>query len=457
MKKISLHSCNVLEVNPENRRLWQFQTSDEQLKLGADRTIEIGQPLPPRTVSKDWRSLWQRKLNVALLPADQVFLRVIHLPASDWAETVSMVEFQLEKLSPLPVNQIVWSLEVLPHAAQKQQTVIIAIAARDGIEQFLGRLEGDGFLPDRLELPSLQQLLATRVEQDGVWIFTSVEAGKNLCLVAWWCVGILHQLQLLHLPQSSQAGSMLVEQLTKIAWAGEMEGWLTGPLRCHLVADLATAASWEAALGPWAGAPVTVTEPLGKPALAEFTADRAARDPSKAGLLPAEFPVRYKQQWVDHLWMSGLGALVAAYFVGVAIYFGALQVLNFQHHSLQKRITALSPGYTNAVKLKARAEVLQGQRNLKYAALDSLRVAAELLPPELTLSRFAFAKGRKLTLEGVAPQDQSAQLTEYNAALSKATVRGEVLFTKVEPPRWDARGQQIAWRFTCDLNYQELE
>jgi hypothetical protein len=86
--------------------------------------------------------LFQRKLNVACISPDHVFLRVAHLPASSFEETVSMVEFQLEKLSPLAVAQTVWSLQVVPHSKGNLQTVIVLILARSIVEEFLGRLEG---------------------------------------------------------------------------------------------------------------------------------------------------------------------------------------------------------------------------------------------------------------------------------------------------------------------------
>lgn len=457
MKKSSLHSCNVLETGADRRHLWEFISSDDQLKLNGQQTISAQQPLPLKNVTKDWRSLWQRRLNIAWLPADQVFLRVLHLPAPDPTEVLAMVEFQLEKLSPLPVNQIVWSIEPLPQHAENMQTLVVIIAARSLIEQFLGQLETAGYLPDRLELPSLHQLLVTPGETNGVWIYPSVESGRTQCLVAWWYGGVLQQLQLLHLPATGHQGAVLVEQLTKTAWAGEMEGWLTSPPRCHLVAESATASAWESPLQQWAGAPVTILQPLGKAELAELSANRAAREETKASMLPPEYTVRYQQQWVDRLWMSGLAAVVATYLVGVVIYFGSLQVLKFQHHTLLKHMAGLSDRYTNAMKLKARGEVLQNQLNLKYSALDSLRVASELLPPELTLNLFRFSRGQKLELVGTAPQDQSAQVTEYNAALRKATVNGEILFTKIEPPRVETRGQQVGWRFTCDLNRPEFE
>src|SRR5437870_4498967 len=157
-KMAKVHSCNVLEVGVEARHLWKFDADNGGFALSRQQTSLAGEPLPARTVAKDWRSLWQRKLNVAWLPSEQVFLRVAQFPRSDFNETLAMVELQLEKLSPMPVAQIVWSIHVLPHTEGNLQTVIVMIVARNVVEEFLGQLEGQGYLADRLELSLLDQL-----------------------------------------------------------------------------------------------------------------------------------------------------------------------------------------------------------------------------------------------------------------------------------------------------------
>src|SRR5258708_35536808 len=119
----------------------------------AHRKIGALDPLPTKVVAKDWSTMFQRKLNIAWLPADQVFLRVVHLPASDPQELLSMVELQLEKLSPLPVAQIVWSMEPLPKVAENLQPVIVIMPPRDLVEEFAGKLQSSGYRAVRLEVP----------------------------------------------------------------------------------------------------------------------------------------------------------------------------------------------------------------------------------------------------------------------------------------------------------------
>jgi hypothetical protein len=448
-------------VGTEFRHLWQFGARNGEVNLIADRKIGLQEALPAKVVGKDWSTLFQRKLNIAWLPADQVFLRVVHLPASDLQEARSMAELQLEKLSPMPVAQIVWSMEVLPQSTQGLQTVIVIIAARDKVEEFLGNLEGSGYLVDRLEIPCLHQLLASRTEKDSVSIFPSVQSGRNLCLVAWWCSGTLQQLQLLHLPEGENRIALVIEQLTKTAWAGEVEGWLTAGAPCHLIADAATAPLWEPALTQWSEQPVTISEPLPEEKMGEVAARRAARGESNVNLLPAEFAARYQQQFVDRLWMGGLGAVLGVYLLGVLVYLGALQVLKFQQGRIESQVSAISNEYTNAVRLKERIEVLQNQLHLKYAALDCFRAVAENLPADLTLVSFQFQNGQKVALQGTAPPDQTGQITDYNEDLRRVRVDGQPLFSRVNPPKWVTRtmagGQTLAWDFTCELNRREVE
>ncbi|HTV75497.1 MAG TPA: hypothetical protein VMD57_00755, partial [Candidatus Baltobacteraceae bacterium] len=110
------HCCNILQVAPGANRLWQFDAKGGGYVLGREHGVASGGPLPSRFVAKSWTSLWQPKLNVAWLPPETVFLRVIELPKSNFEETLAMVELQLEKLSPIPVTQIVWTIHILPQA-----------------------------------------------------------------------------------------------------------------------------------------------------------------------------------------------------------------------------------------------------------------------------------------------------------------------------------------------------
>ena len=448
------HSCNVLHVGPDQRRVWQFDARNAAFALNREEAAANGQPLPVALVTKNWRSLWQRKLNVAWLPSESVFLRVAHLPKSSFEETRAMVELQLEKLSPIPVTQVVWSLHVMPQGLDNLQTVVVVLAERKVVEEFLGKLEGQGYLADSLELPVLDQLRATKPDEDAAWIYPAAGGQKNSALVAWWCGGALRNINLIALPDTGDRVASLKAQLGQITWAGELEGWLTGNPSWHLVANDASAAEWETALRQAIDTPVQLSAPLRPVELAALTARRATDVAAQANLLPKEYEKRYQQQFVDRLWLRGLGAVVGLYVAGVIIYGLALLVLSLQTQSVEKKVAGLSNDYTNAMQLEARSEVLKDRQALKFAALDCWRAVADAMPNELTLDGLGFSDGRKLTLNGNAPAGQDRAILDFNDQLRKTKVGDQLLFDpkKAEPPRYSAGpGGGLTWNFSLEL------
>src|ERR1700728_354992 len=94
-------SCNVLQIGVSARHLWSFGAGKNGFNLNQDTLVPVPQPLPVTVVGRDWKTLFQPKLNIAWLPVDQVFMRVVQLPVGPLEVTLAMVELQLEKLSPL--------------------------------------------------------------------------------------------------------------------------------------------------------------------------------------------------------------------------------------------------------------------------------------------------------------------------------------------------------------------
>jgi hypothetical protein len=201
-----------------------------------------------------------------------------------------------------------------------------------------------------------------------------------------------------------------------------------------------------------------VIPPLAPAALAALTAQRVARTEPQANLLPAEFSTRYQQQFVDRLWMRGLGTVIGLYLVGVMIYFAWLQFALMGTSKVEQEVANLGPTYTNALQLKARFDVLKGQQELKYAALDCWKAVAELLPDGVQLEGYSFNEGKRLTLNGTAPADQYKRLTDFDADLRKAVKDGQPLFDRLagEPLTYhNAANNQLSWQCVLELKRGE--
>lgn len=453
-------ACNILQTTPEGRRLWQFATAGSQAQRVADRLHPDSQPLPRTAGQRGWSSLFQNRLNLAWLPAHRVFLRVVHLPPCTADELPGMLELQLEKVAPLPANQVVWTYENLTAPGASEQTILLVIAEQHAVEQYLGTLERAGFLPDRLEIPLLHHLAGLSLDEDCTRLFLDTEDNHLLCLAAWCYGGRLQQVNLLHLPADESGPRLLLEALRHNAWAGEIEGWLIREPRWLLVADPTISPSWEAALRGWCPENCSTQAGPSRAELAQVAARRHIRGETRANLLPADYASRYRQLFIDRLWMQGLAGILAVYLACLAVYFAGARYQAFRTDQLRKDIAQLAPGYTNALSLRERVRLLQEQASLKYAALDSLRIVSELLPAEVTLDNFNFQGGEKLYLAGFVGTSNQTLVTEFNAQIRSARVGDQPLFDarNVDPPKFSLRPDQTyRWDFNAKFKTAWLE
>jgi hypothetical protein len=253
------------------------------------------------------------------------------------------------------------------------------------------------------------------------------------------------------LPPAGDRAVELKNQLSLLMMSGEVEGWLTGQPEWHLVADPVNATEWEQLLRTGLGEPVRVLAPPAPAELAGRAATRAAASTATINLLPEEFSARYRVQFTDRLWLHGLGYAGLLYAIGLVIYFCAAQWEGFQARKVEGQVAAISNDFTNAIELKARLEVLQKRSELKFAALDCWQMVAEELPASVSLKRFGFANGEKLTLSGEAPQSDT--LFSFNDSLKKKTLNKQPVFDQTKGDDVNPRhvGDGYSWSLSLEL------
>jgi hypothetical protein len=264
---------------------------------------------------------------------------------------------------------------------------------------------------------------------------------------------------LLTVPAEGDRAAALREQLMQMAWAGELEGWLTSTPRWHVVATEEVALDWIPPLKEGLGQPVEVSRPATGAELAARTARRSAQADPNISLLPTEFATRYHQQFIDRLWIRGLGAAMGLYVAGLIVYFVAVWVLGMQTRKVEANVTSLGPTYTNTLQLNAQLKILKERQELKFAALDSWEAVAETLPAGVTLDTMNFTDGRKLSLVGNAPTDQQMAVTDFAEKLRKFTVQinpGEPARPLFDPFKTDFQYRSpnpstISWTYGLEL------
>jgi hypothetical protein len=150
----------------------------------------------------------------------------------------------------------------------------------------------------------------------------------------------------------------LKTQIEQIAWAGELEGWLPGPPKIHLVANPAEARFWEPIFKD-AGERSTSSRRCPRPSWWPAAPNVAPRTP------PPIFCRRNLPRAIaSNSWTASgcaaSSAVLSLYIVGVLIYFGALYALKLKFDHVKDDLASISGSYTNALKDHDQLQILEG-------------------------------------------------------------------------------------------------
>ncbi len=464
-KKTKWSSCNLLEPATEGSRLCQFSVSSKKVKLSGDLRVADLIELPAKAVGKDWSDLLRRKLNIATLPPEKVFLRVVELPECEPDELLPMVEFQIEDLSPLPMAQAVWSAEAVPGSTgtEGNQTVLVMIAERGVVEDRLDELEAANYLADRVEVPLLRELVPSEPREDGAHIQLVQGADSVLALVSWWFDGRLRDVNSFNLPDTAASRDELVEKINSVALAGEVAGWMPDEPACHLAKRGDVAADWNTALAKCFGR-IREVEPMSEVDLATAAVEFTART-TAPGLMLEDYSARNRQRFQDGLWMQGIKGAVALMLMGLCIFFAYGSWLQGNLDDLNQQVKVQGLQYTNALSLKAKMQTLKKQEALKTAALNAWSEVAIGLPGELKFTQLMFSSdrtlegntSRKLRIVGTADDGKETFIDDYNLVLARMEVKGregQKLFSSVSPgpSRKDPRKKLTTWSVECKFD-----
>ena len=115
-------------------------------------------------------------------------------------------------------------------------------------------------------------------------------------------------------------------KINRVAWAGEVAGWMPSEVTCHLAKRGEVAADWKPALAKCFGDRIREVEPMSDVDLATATAEYATQS-TAPGLMLEDYAVRYRQRFQDGLWMEGIKGAIAIMLLSLVAYFGYAQYL----------------------------------------------------------------------------------------------------------------------------------
>ncbi len=349
-----------------------------------------------------------RRVAVAL-SSDRLLLRVMSLPSDEEDELQSMVQLQVDKLSPFAEEDTVWSYEVLA-SEDGSNVVLIAMAGKQFLDRVGFVLESAGVRSNRLDCASLGLIQALRdsgaLSESGreVILFPGVEAAEILVFQDGRPVAI----RSIELPEGvdpAEAGSELgrdiaytllslevehgvVSEQRIRAWVPERLDPLVIEAACREIDDEISCASLNELSNVAEGV-----------AVRENSRRRGLIDLTPGEWRQAKLAKGFKKRVI--CWTVGIVVLWLA-LVGSGM--GFLQAGRSDLAELKARDEKLSRASLDVRELRARALMLRHYTDESHSALECFWEISRKLPRGVELRSFAYRKGESLRITGEASQ-----------------------------------------------------
>ncbi|MBI5395505.1 MAG: pilus assembly protein PilM [Verrucomicrobia bacterium] len=377
------------------------------------------------------------------LDSANVLCRVVNLPTINDAELGPMLENQLENLSPLPPEQVVFSYEVIGKT-EKQSDVLVAIARRETVMERLESLRQAGLPADAVDVETLALLAWLRHEQ-------ALPAAELADMALVVIEDQSATLVLTHAGALQLVSSVPLQGLAggePLAMAAAAAGLISGGLRLALAAvqSARPEAAWSCVRvlqRPTAGTPASaeldpqqvataLAAQIGlscevlalreAPSIAVGLCLRQSRDgasASRLNLIPADV-LAEKQKAVRRQKVKQVLLGAAAIYV-LFVLVGAI-LFSWRYagdSSLRAQLAELAPARDRARSLQTELKLLQEKVSDQSVPLDCLLEILKAKPENLFLTDFQFVDGEQITLTGYAPT-ASAVTDDFNQKLEKS-------------------------------------
>ena len=358
---------------------------------------------------------------VTVIGGDDVLCQTLRLPTTDAGELRQMLDLQIDNLTPLPVEESVYSFESLETTATETR-ILLAVARTAAVNERVAALEAVGWRTEVVCVDALvvfRELLRQGALPTDDRLNTLVLGSPAVANFIVFSAGKIITVRSVMLGNKD----FIKAELTRTLLAAEVD-------RPGLAAGKTVFTTWSEPLQ------ATVTELA---ADAEVLANGAAPqlvssvclDTARAGnaqlnLLPEEWRTRRRQARVRQVAVRSLIGLGAVYGLALVIFLTLLGIKQVQISRAEDELRRLQPQYERAKELRQTLTAMQKRLDTQHSALEILREISRVLPENVKLNGFSFKKDDKVTLRGQAQAAGFAN--EFIGRLDKSA-----MFTKVTP------------------------
>lgn len=382
------------------------------------------------------------------LPADRALLRIVDLPTTDVSEMQSMVDLQVDKFSPFPVEQMTVSFEILAQYASSSR-VLIAAVQRDLINSVGAAFRDTGVWPKRLdvdvmgwweilkennEVPTEGLYVALRVAGDGTALIITDRGVPVVVRALGSPAGLSEEEYCSELADEVGYSLASVEAEFGIAGGVQVTVWREGSTAPPRLAGLEDANSGVqsdllvARLAETCGGAEVHSRSLAElPPCSEGFARRAIRtDTVLLNLAPAEWRSEEQHLAIRRTMIIATAAFFAIWLAGLGIFAARFALMRRETASLKTMLAAIEGPAQEVKELSAKIRSFEQYADRSRSALEALREISLLLPQGVEMTSFSYRKGETVNIRGIA--DMPEPIYDFFQALERSA-----FFEKVEP------------------------
>lgn len=355
----------------------------------------------------------------AAIPMAEALVRVMRLPSVDREELAGMVDLQIGKISPFPVEELVVSFEILS-SDESSSCVLIAAARRESLD----RLCEIGVVPRHIDIDLLArwQGIAPLAGESGRDLVLLVASERAELVVTDNGMPILFR-SLLERDDLGDADftEAIAEELQYTLVALETDWGSPSSVRVLLVEDEGASVVEADRLAELSGIAVEDASVAASPPASELLLRRRIEAEGRIiDLTPPEWMSSARERRLKKRLLLGSAALAAIWLLTIAAVLGYGSWERSSAGRLERRAEELKGPALRSRELQSRIEALEQYADRSHSALECLREASMLLPARLELQSFNFQQKSEVGLRGLSASASAADVYTYFQALEKS-------------------------------------
>jgi Tfp pilus assembly protein PilN len=436
--------CAAVAFTGSNLELTTARAEDGDVRVLQQASASAAPPEGAENTTLQWQVAAQslrRQFNpdehrvVTSINCEDVLCQTLRLPATAPAELKQMLDLQIDNITPLPLEEIVYSFEPL-ESFDGETRVLVAIAPKETVNERVAALESAGLAPEIVSVDTLTMFHALSKRNalptdDRLNVLVILNPTAANVIVHSQSVplalrSIVLSAEAVH---SAEDESLLREELQRTLVATQAEnpqrgvGTVTFLTQDEGLKSLAERVS----VGLSTASGFLTNGAVPSPAMS-LCLQYAAEAPMPLNLLPDEWRTKRRAAAFRQRLIRGAIAVGAVYVLILAVFLTLLAVRVSRLHGVEKEVRSLQGRFMRARQTQGELVTMRKQLDTKYSALEVLREITMLMPDNVRLSEFAFKKDQTVGLKGQAPS--AAVSDDFLSKLEKSE-----LFANVTPNR----------------------